>query len=81
MNCHLEAAYSNVVSHRIAGVLDNSVAAQHNTIILPLFAQMTMAEILRVASALQTAIRTPHSTANTPDAVLAKPPDGRFFIL
>jgi dTDP-4-amino-4,6-dideoxygalactose transaminase len=71
MNCHLEAAYSNVASHRIAGVLDNSVAAQHNTIILPLFAQMTMAEISRVASVLQTSIRTPQSTANTPDAVLA----------
>lgn len=53
MNIHLEAAYCDHSPHRNATGLMRSVSAQQQTIILPLFVQMTDAEITRIADALR----------------------------
>jgi dTDP-4-amino-4,6-dideoxygalactose transaminase len=53
MNSHLEKAYMGTASHRIASGLGNSVKAQNETVILPLFTQMTDVEILLVVEALR----------------------------
>lgn len=52
MNSHLEAAYAESSSHRVVGGLRNSITAQNRTIILPLFSQMTDAEIGLVVDAI-----------------------------
>jgi dTDP-4-amino-4,6-dideoxygalactose transaminase len=56
MNIHLESAYVGRNSHRSATDLARSVSAQHQTIILPLFAQMTEQDITRVVDALRKAV-------------------------
>ncbi|WJH38150.1 DegT/DnrJ/EryC1/StrS family aminotransferase (plasmid) [Aliirhizobium terrae] len=56
MNIHLEAAYVGRNSHRSATSLGRSVLAQHQTIILPLFAQMTENDVTRVVDALRDAV-------------------------
>lgn len=53
MNIHLEKAYSSHNSHRAATLLDRSVSAQEETIILPLYSGMTDIELLRVTEALR----------------------------
>lgn len=53
MNIHLEGAYSGQTSHRTAASLMRSVSAQQQTVILPLFAQMTDLDIARVCEALR----------------------------
>jgi dTDP-4-amino-4,6-dideoxygalactose transaminase len=53
MNIHLEGAYSGQNYHRSATSLMRSVSAQQQTIILPLFAQMTDADIGLVVGALR----------------------------
>lgn len=52
MNSHLEPAYAAETSHRVSGDLRNSVNAQNRTVILPLFVQMTDAELGEVADAI-----------------------------
>ena len=52
MNMHLEDAYGDQDAYRMGSSLQHSVAAQRNTIILPLFAQMTDTDLSRVVSAL-----------------------------
>jgi len=52
MNSHLEPAYAAETSHRVSGDLHNSVNAQNRTVILPLFVQMTDAELGEVADAI-----------------------------
>jgi dTDP-4-amino-4,6-dideoxygalactose transaminase len=56
MNIHLEGAYSAQSSHRAATSLMRSVSAQQHTIILPLYAQMTEADIVRVVETLRQAL-------------------------
>ena len=56
MNIHLEGAYSDRSSHRAATSLMRSAAAQQQTIILPLYAQMTELDIARVVEALRGAL-------------------------
>ena len=56
MNIHLEGAYSDRNSHRAATSLTRSAAAQQQTIILPLYAQMTELDIARVVEALRGAL-------------------------
>ncbi|ANK90921.1 MULTISPECIES: DegT/DnrJ/EryC1/StrS family aminotransferase [Rhizobium] len=56
MNIHLEGAYSGQSVHRAATGLARSVSAQQQTIILPLFAQMTDLDIVRVVEALRAAL-------------------------
>jgi len=56
MNIHLEGAYSDRNSHRAATSLMRSAAAQQQTIILPLYAQMTELDIARVVEALRGAL-------------------------
>ncbi|MBB4190457.1 dTDP-4-amino-4,6-dideoxygalactose transaminase [Rhizobium aethiopicum] len=56
MNIHLEGAYSGQSVHRAAAGLARSVSAQQETIILPLFAQMTDLDIVRVVEALRAAL-------------------------
>lgn len=53
MNAHLEAAYAAPGSHRIAGDLRRSEAAQSGTIMLPLFAQMGADEVSLIAQSLR----------------------------
>lgn len=53
MNIHREAAYADGRTHRIAGSLNRSLAAQEQTIILPLFAQMSEEDLLSVVEALR----------------------------
>lgn len=53
MNIHREPAYADGTTHRNASPLERSVTAQERTIILPLFAQMTEKELLRVVEALR----------------------------
>lgn len=53
MNIHLEGAYSDQSSHRAATSLMQSVSAQQQTIILPLYVQMTESDIARVVEALR----------------------------
>jgi dTDP-4-amino-4,6-dideoxygalactose transaminase len=52
MNSHLEPAYAAEASHRVSGELQNSVSAQNRTVILPLFVQMTDAELEEVVDAI-----------------------------
>ena len=56
MNIHLEGAYSDRSSHRAATSLMRSASAQQQTIILPLYAQMTELDIARVVEALHGAL-------------------------
>ncbi|XAZ21174.1 DegT/DnrJ/EryC1/StrS family aminotransferase (plasmid) [Sinorhizobium sp. B11] len=56
MNIHLEGAYSDRNSHRAATSLMRSASAQQQTIILPLYAQMTELDIARVVEALRGAL-------------------------
>ncbi|OAV55686.1 aminotransferase DegT [Rhizobium sp. WYCCWR10014] len=56
MNIHLEGAYSDQSSHRAATSLKRSVAAQRQTIVLPLYAQMTDLDIVRVVEALRSSL-------------------------
>jgi dTDP-4-amino-4,6-dideoxygalactose transaminase len=74
MNIHLEGAYTGQSSHRAATSLMRSVSAQQQTIILPLFAQMTELEIARVTEALRGAF----AAAATAHAV---PPQDRTIAL
>lgn len=55
MNSHLEAAYSDPSTHRVGAALGRSEAAQERCIILPLFAQMTEADIATVLAELREA--------------------------
>jgi len=57
MNSHLERAYADAGSYRAAGSLARSEAAQQSTIILPLFAQMTEADLSVVVSAIGDVLR------------------------
>lgn len=66
MNIHLEGAYSGQSSHRAATSLKRSVAAQRQTIILPLYAQMTDLDIVRVVEALRSSLA---EAASIPAAV------------
>lgn len=52
MNSHLEKAYSSPGSCRVSGSLQHSSTAQSRAIILPLFAQMTQAEVSIVIETL-----------------------------
>jgi dTDP-4-amino-4,6-dideoxygalactose transaminase len=52
MNIHLEEAYAGSGTHRTATTLARSIAAQHASIILPLFTQMTDADLALVVEAL-----------------------------
>jgi dTDP-4-amino-4,6-dideoxygalactose transaminase len=54
MNVHREKAYSSVETARIASGLSRSEAAQDRGIMLPLYAQMTIAEVDIVVDALET---------------------------
>lgn len=56
MNIHLEGAYADQSSHRAATDLTRSVSAQQQTIILPLYAQMTEIDIVRVVETLRQAL-------------------------
>jgi len=56
MNIHLEGAYADRGSHRAATSLTRSVSAQQQTIILPLYAQMTELDIVRVVETLRQAL-------------------------
>ena len=56
MNIHLEGAYSGESSYRAASSLMRSVSAQQQTIILPLYAQMTVSDMDRVVEALRAAV-------------------------
>ncbi|WP_416068348.1 DegT/DnrJ/EryC1/StrS family aminotransferase [Rhizobium sp. ZK1] len=53
MNIHLEGAYADQSSHRAATSLTRSVSAQQQTIILPLYAQMTELDIVGVVETLR----------------------------
>ena len=57
MNIHLEKAYTEAEQHRVVGSLARSELAQTTTIILPLYAQMTEAEVDRVVDALAEVLR------------------------
>jgi len=59
MNVHLEAAYAEPGSHRVATSLEQSVSAQQQSIILPLFAQMTESDLTCVAEAVRASIFAP----------------------
>lgn len=56
MNTHMEPAYLGLPNHRVADALPRSVAAQHNTIMLPLYAQMSEIDVELVVSTLQHAL-------------------------
>ena len=56
MNIHLEGAYADQGSYRAATSLARSVSAQQQTIILPLYAQMTELDIIRVVETLRQAL-------------------------
>jgi perosamine synthetase len=57
MNSHTEPAYAEVMRTRPSAALPRSEYAQQNTIILPLFSQMTDEELTRVAAALHDVLR------------------------
>lgn len=57
MNSHREPAYADAATHRLAGSLANSETAQERCIILPLFAQMTEADVATVIDELREACR------------------------
>lgn len=52
MNIATEQAYAGQNTHRVAGGLERSLAAQENSIILPLFAQLSEDDVHRVVDAL-----------------------------
>ncbi|MBB3593664.1 dTDP-4-amino-4,6-dideoxygalactose transaminase [Rhizobium sp. BK529] len=56
MNIHLEGAYADQGSHRAATSLTRSISAQQQTVILPLYAQMTELDIIGVVEALRQAL-------------------------
>jgi dTDP-4-amino-4,6-dideoxygalactose transaminase len=56
LNIHLERAYSSQGSHRVAMSLKRSVAAQQKTVILPLYAQMTELDIVRIVESLRSSL-------------------------
>lgn len=56
MNIHLEGAYAGQGAHRAVTSLTRSVSAQQQTVILPLYAQMTELDIIRVVEALRQAL-------------------------
>jgi dTDP-4-amino-4,6-dideoxygalactose transaminase len=56
MNSHTELAYGAQGTHRVAGSLARSEAAQNSSIMLPLFAQMSEADVGYVASELAQAL-------------------------
>ena len=58
MNIHLEPAYADQACSRRASSLDRSVAAQNKTIILPLFVQMSEADVSFVTDTLADVLRT-----------------------
>lgn len=64
MNAHLEDAYANSDTHRVASSLTRSEMAQSKAIMLPLFAQMTDEEVEAVTSALGRAITVPARKAS-----------------
>ncbi|MCW1412633.1 DegT/DnrJ/EryC1/StrS family aminotransferase [Rhizobium sp. 1AS11] len=66
MNIHLEGAYSDQSSHRAATSLKRGVAAQRQTIVLPLYAQMMDLDIVRVVEALRSSLA---EAASIPAAV------------
>lgn len=53
MNAHLEAAFEGDGFYRAGSTLERSVAAQRRGVILPLYPQMTQADLLKVAGALK----------------------------
>ena len=53
MNIHLEDAYAEQGSHRVATGLCQSILAQQHSIILPLFAQMTESDLTAVVNSVQ----------------------------
>ncbi len=57
MNSHREPAYADASTHHVSGSLANSEAAQERCIILPLFAQMTEADVATVIDELREACR------------------------
>lgn len=57
MNAHLEAAYRGDGLFRAGSGLERGEAAQNRSIILPLFAQMTEAELLAIVDALKDLVR------------------------
>jgi dTDP-4-amino-4,6-dideoxygalactose transaminase len=59
MNIHLEDAYTELGSHRVATGLRRSVLAQQHSVILPLFAQMTESDLAAVAAAVQASVSVP----------------------
>ena len=59
MNSHREPAYADTSTHRVVGSLANSVAAQERCIVLPLFAQMTEADVATVLAELRQACGLP----------------------
>ncbi len=65
MNIHLEGAYSSQNFHRAHGSLVRSVSAQRQTIILPLYVQMTDLDIIRVVEELRGSL----AGAATTDAI------------
>ncbi|MBX4911565.1 MULTISPECIES: DegT/DnrJ/EryC1/StrS family aminotransferase [Rhizobium] len=71
MNIHLEGAYSGLSSHRAATSLTRSISAQQQTVILPLYAQMTPVDIVRVVEALRQAL----ADASTERVVRQPEPD------
>lgn len=56
MNAHLEPAYAGAGSYRLAGALSRSEAAQAETIMLPLFVQMSEDDVHAVTAALGDAL-------------------------
>ncbi|MBX4936352.1 DegT/DnrJ/EryC1/StrS family aminotransferase [Rhizobium binae] len=70
MNIHLEGAYSGESSHRIATSLMRSVSAQQQTIILPLYAQMTVSDVDRVVEALRAALAQATGEAVSPQRTM-----------
>lgn len=62
MNIHLEGAYSEPGSFRVASSLRHSVAAQEHSIILPLFVQMTYSDLSAVADAVKYSVSALQST-------------------
>jgi dTDP-4-amino-4,6-dideoxygalactose transaminase len=61
MNSHLEAAYQAPETHRVSGDLQNSVDAQNRTVILPLFVQMSDADLQEVVVAIEDSFRLPEA--------------------
>lgn len=60
MNSHLEPAYGGRGMYRAAGSLARSEAAQHTSIMLPLFVQMSEDDVRYVAGELgQALVRVP----------------------